>query len=69
QAGDPVRAARLLVGLAERSDLPLRLPLGSDAVERALAGDRRRIEETEAWAETSRSTDFAPAAAATGFDR
>ncbi|GAB3085758.1 SDR family NAD(P)-dependent oxidoreductase [Isoptericola nanjingensis] len=71
QAGDPARAARLLVDLAASADLPLRLPLGSDAVGRALEGDRRRIEETEAWAETSRSTDFAPApaGAATGADR
>ncbi|MFD6136232.1 SDR family NAD(P)-dependent oxidoreductase [Isoptericola sp. NPDC060257] len=67
QAGDPARAARLLVGLAGRADLPLRLPLGSDAVERALAGDLRRIDETQAWASTSRSTDFVPASAgATG---
>ncbi|MGW8565408.1 SDR family NAD(P)-dependent oxidoreductase [Isoptericola sp. NPDC055881] len=59
QAGDPARAAELLVSLPERPDLPLRLPLGSDAVERALAGDQRRIDETTAWADASRSTDFA----------
>ncbi|MFI2101769.1 SDR family NAD(P)-dependent oxidoreductase [Isoptericola sp. NPDC019693] len=63
QAGDPARGARLLVSLPDLPALPARLPLGSDAVERALAGDRRRIEETEAWAATSRTTDFAPAAA------
>lgn len=58
QPGDPARAARLLVELAERDDLPLRLPLGSDALERAIAHDRGRLEEADRWASLSLSTDY-----------
>lgn len=58
QPGDPVRAARLLVDLVDRSELPLRLPLGAAAVDMVLANEHRRIEETAAWAALSRSADF-----------
>ena len=58
QPGDPVRAARLLVDLVDRSELPLRLPLGAAAVDMVLANEHRRIEETTAWAALSRSADF-----------
>lgn len=58
QAGDPARAARLLVDLADRDDLPLRLPLGSDALERVRDGEQRRLDEANAWAEYTQSTDF-----------
>ena len=58
QAGDPARAARLLVDLADRDELPLRLPLGSDALERVRDGEQRRLDEANAWAEYTQSTDF-----------
>jgi NAD(P)-dependent dehydrogenase (short-subunit alcohol dehydrogenase family) len=58
QPGDPVRAARLLADLVDRDDLPLRLPLGAAAVDMVLANERRRIEETTAWAALSRSADY-----------
>ncbi|MWB97412.1 SDR family NAD(P)-dependent oxidoreductase [Agromyces seonyuensis] len=61
QPGDPARAAAVLAGLVDRAELPLRLPLGSDAVDRAIAGDRARADEAAAWADVSRSTDFAAA--------
>lgn len=41
QPGDPVRAARLLAGLPDLADLPLRLPLGAAAVDLVVASDRR----------------------------
>jgi NAD(P)-dependent dehydrogenase (short-subunit alcohol dehydrogenase family) len=58
QPGDPARAARLLVDLVARDDLPLRLPLGAAAVDQVLANEHRRIDETTAWAALSRSADF-----------
>lgn len=64
QPGDPARGARVLVDLAHGDlahdgvDLPLRLPLGSDAVARVLEGERQRTDEARAWADVSRSTDF-----------
>lgn len=58
QPGDPARAARLLADLANRDTLPLRLPLGSDAVDLALANEQRRIDELSAWAALSRCADF-----------
>jgi NAD(P)-dependent dehydrogenase (short-subunit alcohol dehydrogenase family) len=64
QPGDPARGARVLVDLAhgdlgsERSGLPLRLPLGSDAVNRVLEGEQRRSDEAKSWAAVSGSADF-----------
>ncbi|WP_395244957.1 SDR family NAD(P)-dependent oxidoreductase [Agromyces sp. MMS24-K17] len=68
QAGDPVRAADLLVGLPDRAQLPLRLPLGSAAVDMVVASDRARVEETLAWADVSRAADF-PEPAASAAER
>jgi len=58
QAGDPARAAQILVDLAGREVVPLRLPLGSAAVDQILANERNRIAETTEWAEVSRAADF-----------
>ncbi len=58
QPGDPVRAAQVLAGLVDRDELPLRLPLGTNAVDMILENERRRIDETLRWAELSRSADF-----------
>ncbi len=49
-AGDPRRAAEILVGLA-----------GRDAVEMSLAQDRRLLADDERWAAVGRSADFAEA--------
>ncbi|MDS0135924.1 MULTISPECIES: SDR family NAD(P)-dependent oxidoreductase [unclassified Amycolatopsis] len=59
QEGDPVRAADILVSLVHGDDVPLRLPLGSEAVERLTRAYRRDLEGVERWAETARSADFA----------
>ena len=65
QPGDPARGAHVLVRLAHGdlgraggADLPLRLPLGSDAVARVLDGEQRRLNEAQAWGPVSRSADF-----------
>ncbi|MFJ4095452.1 SDR family NAD(P)-dependent oxidoreductase [Kitasatospora sp. NPDC089913] len=58
-AGDPVRAAGILVRMADRHDVPDHLPLGVNAVEYSLAQDRRLLAEDTAWREVARSADFA----------
>ncbi|ROT31557.1 oxidoreductase [Micromonospora sp. HM5-17] len=58
QAGDPARAAKLMVDLVDVPAPPLRLLLGSDAVQLAEQAARARAEETTAWADVSRRTDY-----------
>jgi NAD(P)-dependent dehydrogenase (short-subunit alcohol dehydrogenase family) len=58
--GDPVRAARIILDVVDLYDPPLRLLLGSDAVEAAERSSRARAAETELWAAVSRSADFPP---------
>lgn len=58
QEGDPAKAAAIIVSLAHGEDVPLRLPLGSEAVQRLSGAYRRDLLELERWAETARSADF-----------
>ncbi|MGJ4845953.1 SDR family NAD(P)-dependent oxidoreductase [Leifsonia sp. Le1] len=58
-AGDPVRAAGILVAVAKRSSIPEHLPLGVNATEMSVAQDRRLLADDLAWAPVSRSADFA----------
>lgn len=58
QEGDPARAAEIIVSLAHSDEVPLRLPLGREAVERISGAYRRGVDEVERWAETARSADF-----------
>ena len=58
QAGDPVRAARIIVDLLDVAEPPRRLLLGAGAVELAERSSRERAEEAAKWAEVSRSADF-----------
>ena len=58
QAGDPEKAARVLLDLVEHPDPPVHLLLGSDAlsvVRRKLSTMQTAI---DAWEDLSRSTDF-----------
>ncbi|MGW2095565.1 SDR family NAD(P)-dependent oxidoreductase [Promicromonospora sukumoe] len=57
-AGDPARAAEILVAVAKHDDLPDNLPLGVNAAEMSAAQDRRLLESDERWGEVSRSADF-----------
>ncbi|WP_019928548.1 SDR family oxidoreductase [Nocardia sp. BMG111209] len=63
QEGDPARAADIIVRLAHGEDVPLRLPLGHEAIERLAGAYRRGLHEVEQWAETARSADFDDAVA------
>jgi NAD(P)-dependent dehydrogenase (short-subunit alcohol dehydrogenase family) len=58
QEGNPVRAAEIIVSLAHSDEVPLRLPLGCEAVERISGAYRRGLDEVERWAETARDADF-----------
>ncbi|MBW8871883.1 MAG: SDR family NAD(P)-dependent oxidoreductase [Leifsonia sp.] len=57
-AGDPVRAAEILVRVAKRTDIPQNLPLGVNATEMSVAQDRRLLDSDLAWATVSRSADI-----------
>ncbi|MBF8189673.1 SDR family NAD(P)-dependent oxidoreductase [Nonomuraea sp. K274] len=58
--GDPARAARIILDLVDLDEPPLRLLLGSDAVELAEHSSQARAAEAARWAEVSRSADFPP---------
>jgi NAD(P)-dependent dehydrogenase (short-subunit alcohol dehydrogenase family) len=58
-AGDPVRAAEIIVRAVKRDNPPSHLLVGVNAVEMALAYSRHQIDEAGAWEAVSRSADFA----------
>jgi NAD(P)-dependent dehydrogenase (short-subunit alcohol dehydrogenase family) len=58
-AGDPVRAAEILVQVAKRRDVPYHLPLGVTAAEGSIRLDERLLAEDLKWRAVSRSADFA----------
>jgi len=67
QPGDPVKAAAVILKVVAMDNPPLRLLLGSDAVEIVLAADAQKIEADRKWRDLSSSTDFE--AAPTAFQR
>jgi len=58
-AGDPVRAAQILVRVAKRRDIPYHLPLGVTAAESSIRHDEQLRAEDRKWRAVSRSADFA----------
>ena len=58
QPGDPIKAGELVYRMAYAEEAPFRLLLGSDAVKAVLSTAEARIEETNRFAEDSRTTDF-----------
>ncbi|MDT0440459.1 MULTISPECIES: SDR family NAD(P)-dependent oxidoreductase [Streptomyces] len=58
-AGDPVRAAEILVRMTRRRDIPTNLALGVTASDGSLALDRRLLAQDERWSAVGRSADFA----------
>jgi hypothetical protein len=57
-AGDPVRAAEIIVRVAHRTDVPSHLLLGVNAVDLALDYSRRQLAEATTWERVGRSADF-----------
>jgi NAD(P)-dependent dehydrogenase (short-subunit alcohol dehydrogenase family) len=58
-AGDPARAAQILVRMSRRTDIPYHLPLGVNAVEGSIRQDESLLVEDRKWAAVGRSADFA----------
>jgi len=58
QAGDPEKAAEILIGLAEKENPPIHLYLGRDAYNRASAKLTVMTAELEEWKSTAISADF-----------
>jgi NAD(P)-dependent dehydrogenase (short-subunit alcohol dehydrogenase family) len=58
-AGDPVRAAEIIVRTVKRGNPPSHLLLGVNAARMALDYSRGQIEEASAWEAVSRSADSA----------
>jgi NAD(P)-dependent dehydrogenase (short-subunit alcohol dehydrogenase family) len=58
QPGDPERAARAIVRAVDADEPPLRLPLGTMAVENIRAKLTDQLAELEKWAELSATSDF-----------
>ena len=56
-AGDPARAAAILVQVAKRRDIPAHLPLGVNAVEGSIRLDEQLLAEDRRWRDVSRSAD------------
>jgi hypothetical protein len=52
----------ILADLAHAKEVPLRLPLGAEAVERISAAYTRDLASMQGWAEVARSADYPDAA-------
>ncbi|ONH23542.1 SDR family oxidoreductase [Pseudofrankia asymbiotica] len=61
QEGDPEKAAAIIVKLAHGDEVPLRLPLGAEAVQRIGASYRAGLTSLAQWADVARGSDFAEA--------
>lgn len=58
QPGDPARAAQVLLHVAQMQSPPLRLPVGTDAVNAIREADGKRASELDAWLHLSTSTEY-----------
>jgi NAD(P)-dependent dehydrogenase (short-subunit alcohol dehydrogenase family) len=57
-AGDPARAAEIIVRVVQRGDVPSHLLLGATAADMALDYSRRQLDQAQRWQQVSRSADF-----------
>jgi len=57
-AGDPARAAQIIVAAAKRQYPPSHLLVGVNAVEMALNYSRAQLQEATGWASVGRSADY-----------
>ncbi|SIR61456.1 SDR family NAD(P)-dependent oxidoreductase [Williamsia sterculiae] len=63
QEGDPDRAAAIIVDLVHGDHVPLRLPLGAEAVQRLGFAYSGAAADLDRWADTARDADFPGVAA------
>ena len=59
RGSDPAKVAQVILHMIDELDPPLRLLMGSDAFQLALATDEARLAETRKWQAVSVSTDIA----------
>jgi NAD(P)-dependent dehydrogenase (short-subunit alcohol dehydrogenase family) len=59
RAGDPARAAEIIVSAVKRGNVPSHLLLGVNAVEAALRYSQSQLDEATTWRSVSRSADYA----------
>lgn len=59
RGSDPAKVAQVILDVLDEPEPPLRLLMGSDAFQIALATDEARLAETRKWQAVSVSTDFA----------
>ena len=57
QPGDPIKAVKAMIDIAEHSNPPLRLLLGSDAFDRATANLKAVQQNFDEWESVTRSVD------------
>ncbi|MFD7438783.1 SDR family NAD(P)-dependent oxidoreductase [Streptomyces sp. NPDC059861] len=57
-AGDPRRAAEIIVRTVQRGQVPTHLLLGTNAATMAMDHSRRQLSEAAEWEKVSRSADF-----------
>lgn len=58
QPGDPSRAAQAILHIARTESPPLRVALGTDAINAIEKADRDRLDERQRWQSLSISTDY-----------
>jgi NAD(P)-dependent dehydrogenase (short-subunit alcohol dehydrogenase family) len=58
-AGDPMRAAKIIVQVAKRRVIPSHLLLGVNAVDMALNYSQQQLDQARSWEQVSRSADYA----------
>jgi NAD(P)-dependent dehydrogenase (short-subunit alcohol dehydrogenase family) len=61
QPGDPARAAQVILKVVRMDDPPIRLLLGSDALNIVQTADARKAAADRKWSALSASTDFVAA--------
>jgi NAD(P)-dependent dehydrogenase (short-subunit alcohol dehydrogenase family) len=59
RAGDPARAAEIIVKTVKRENVPSHLLLGFNAVDAALRYSQSQLDEATTWRSVSRSADYA----------
>jgi short-subunit dehydrogenase len=58
QLGDPKKLGQLLVELSQKTELPMRLAVGSDAIEYLGKANYNRKKDLEKWSDYSKTTDI-----------
>jgi hypothetical protein len=58
RGSDPAKVAQVILNMVDEPNPPLRLLIGSDAVQIAIVTDEAKLAETRKWQAVSVSTDY-----------